>query len=139
MTALARANSNCKRQASPLVRESDPHQQTSNWLTVIKIWSQTPDGLFIPRQTGRLTVGRNIRLGLRQKKNNPCGGGVEYLHLRVVGGDEKESLKSEVVKYGREPQRTRTQERLRWQEPAAYTKNRRVLSSECAPHQKTKP
>jgi hypothetical protein len=60
MTALARASSNCKRQTRPLVRESAPHQQNRNCLTVIKIWSQAPDGCFIPRQTGRLTVGRNI-------------------------------------------------------------------------------
>jgi hypothetical protein len=28
-----------KRQTSPLVRESSPHQQTSNCLTVTEIWS----------------------------------------------------------------------------------------------------
>jgi hypothetical protein len=33
----------------------------------IKIWSQAPDGCFIPRQTGRLTVGRNIRLRLNRQ------------------------------------------------------------------------
>jgi hypothetical protein len=55
---------------------------------------------------------------------------------RVVGGDEKGSLKSEIVKYGRESQMTRTQERLRWQGPAAYIKDRPVLSSERAPHKK---
>jgi hypothetical protein len=49
--------------------------------------------------------------------------------LRVVGGDEKGSLKSETVKYG-----TRTRQRLRWQRPAAYAKDRPVLSSEWAPH-----
>jgi hypothetical protein len=54
--------------------------------------------------------------------------------LRVVGGDEKESLKSETVKYGSESQGTRTRERLRWQGPAAYPKDRPVLSSERAPH-----
>jgi hypothetical protein len=32
------------------------------------------------------------------------------------------SLKSETVKYGREYQGTRTRERLRWEDPAAYTK-----------------
>jgi hypothetical protein len=32
--------------------------------------------------------------------------------LRVVGGDEKGSLKFETVKYGREYQGTRTRERL---------------------------
>jgi hypothetical protein len=54
--------------------------------------------------------------------------------LRVVGGDEKESLKSETVKYGRKSQGTKTRERLRWQGPAAQTKDRPVLSSERAPH-----
>jgi hypothetical protein len=33
--------------------------------------------------------------------------------LRVVGGDEKESLKCETVKYGLKSQGTRTRERLR--------------------------
>jgi hypothetical protein len=54
--------------------------------------------------------------------------------VRVVGGDEKESLKSETAKYGRESLGTRTRERLRWQGPAAYTNDRLVLSSERAPH-----
>jgi hypothetical protein len=53
---------------------------------------------------------------------------------RVVGGDDKESLKSETVKYGGESQGTRTRERLRWQGPAIYTKGRPVLSSKRAPH-----
>jgi hypothetical protein len=54
--------------------------------------------------------------------------------LRVVGDDEKGSLKTETVKYGSEIQGTRTRERLRWRWPAAYTKDRPVLSSERAPH-----
>jgi hypothetical protein len=54
--------------------------------------------------------------------------------LRVVGGDEKGSLKFETGKYGRESQGTRTRQRLRWQEPEAYTKDRLVLLSERAPH-----
>jgi hypothetical protein len=54
--------------------------------------------------------------------------------LRVVGGDERGSLKSETVKYGRKSQGTRTRERLPLQGPAAYTKDRPVLSSERAPH-----
>jgi hypothetical protein len=64
MAALAKASSNCKRQIRPLVRESAPHQQTRNCLRVIKIWLQALDGCFIPRQTGRLTIVRNVRLGL---------------------------------------------------------------------------
>jgi hypothetical protein len=53
--------------------------------------------------------------------------------LGVVGGDEKGSLKSETVKYGHDSQGTRTRERLRWREPAEYTKDRPVLSLEGAP------
>jgi hypothetical protein len=49
------------------------------------------------------------------------GSNTSTVTLRVVRGDEKGSLKSETVKYGRESQGTRTRERLRWQEPAAYT------------------
>jgi hypothetical protein len=36
--------------------------------------------------------------------------------LRVVGGDEKGSLESETVKYGRQSHGTRTVERLRWRD-----------------------
>jgi hypothetical protein len=62
MNALARASSNCKRQTRDFLREDAPHQQTRNCLTVIKIWSWAPDGCLTPRQTDRLTVGRNITL-----------------------------------------------------------------------------
>jgi hypothetical protein len=63
-----------------------------------------------------------------------AGTNTSTVTLRVVGGDEKGSLKSETVKYGRESPGTRTKERLRWQGSAAYTKDRPVLSSERAPH-----
>jgi hypothetical protein len=43
------------------------------------------------------------------------------------------SLKCEKVKYGLKFQGTRTRERLRWQGPAAYTKDRPDLWSERAP------
>jgi hypothetical protein len=64
------------------------------------------------------------------------GSNTSTVTLRVAGGDEKGNLtvRSETVKYGREFQETRTRERLRWQGPAAYTKDRPVLSSEWAPH-----
>jgi hypothetical protein len=48
--------------------------------------------------------------------------------------DEKRSLKSETIKYGLKSQGTWTRERLRWQGPAAHTKDRSDLSSERAPH-----
>jgi hypothetical protein len=57
MTELSRTNCNCKRQIRP--------QETRNCQTIIKIWSWVQEGCFIPRQTGRLTVGRNIKLRLR--------------------------------------------------------------------------
>jgi hypothetical protein len=65
-----------------------------------------------------------------------AGSNTSTVTLRFVRGDEMGSLKSETVKYGREYQGTRTRERLRWEDPAAYTctKDRPVLSSERAPH-----
>jgi hypothetical protein len=68
MTALASASSNCKRQTRPLVREGAPNQQTRNNKDLVV----TPDECFLPRQTGRLTVGRNITLTLT------VGSGVFY-------------------------------------------------------------
>jgi hypothetical protein len=62
-----------------------------------------------------------------------AGSDTSTVALRVVGGDEKGSLKSEAVKYGRESQGTQIRERLRWQEPAAYTKDIRPLVKEGAP------
>jgi hypothetical protein len=63
-----------------------------------------------------------------------AGSNTSTVTLRVVGGDEKGSLKCETVKYERESQGIRTKERLRWQRPAAYIKDRPVLSSERAPN-----
>jgi hypothetical protein len=63
-----------------------------------------------------------------------AGSNTSTVTLRVVICDEKESLKSETVKYGHECQGTRTRERLLGRGPAAYTKDRPVLSSERAPH-----
>jgi hypothetical protein len=51
-----------------------------------------------------------------------AGSNTSTVTLRVVGGDEKGSLKSEKVKYGLKSQGTRTRERLRWQGPAAHKK-----------------
>jgi hypothetical protein len=63
-----------------------------------------------------------------------AGLNISTVTLRVVGGDEEGSLKSETIKYGYGSKGTRTQERLRWQGPAAYTKDRSVLSAKRAPH-----
>jgi hypothetical protein len=54
-----------------------------------------------------------------------AGSNTSTVTLRVVGADEKGSLKSETVKYGRESQGTRARRGLRWQGPAAYRKDTR--------------
>jgi hypothetical protein len=62
-----------------------------------------------------------------------AGSNTSTVTLRIVEGDEKGSLKSETVKYGRETQGTRIRERLRWQGPAVYTNETRPLVREGAP------
>jgi hypothetical protein len=63
-----------------------------------------------------------------------AGSNTSTVTLRFVGGDEKGSLKSETVKYGRKCQGTRARERLRWRGPAAYKKTQtRPLVREGAP------
>jgi hypothetical protein len=74
------------------------------------------------------------RLVLPRISRVEAGSNTSTVTLRVVEGDEKGSLKSETVKYGRESQGTQIRERLRWQGPAAYINDRPVLSSERAPH-----
>jgi hypothetical protein len=63
-----------------------------------------------------------------------AGSNISTVTLRVVGGDEKGSLKSETVKYGHECEGTRTGERLRWRGPPAYTKERPVVYDERTSH-----
>jgi hypothetical protein len=58
-----------------------------------------------------------------------AGPNTSNVTLRVIGGDEKRSLKSETVKYVDDTKGTRTQEG-----PVTYTKDRPVLSSERADH-----
>jgi hypothetical protein len=63
-----------------------------------------------------------------------AGSNTSTVTLRVVGGDEKGSLESETVKYGRESYGVRTRKWLRWRGPAAIVNDRPVLSSERTPH-----
>jgi hypothetical protein len=88
--------------------------------------------------TGDCISGRAEKNGFMRVARMEAGSNTSTVTLRVVGGDEKGSLKSETVKYGREYQGTRIRERVRWQGPATYTKDRSVLSSERAPHKKIK-
>jgi hypothetical protein len=61
------------------------------------------------------------QLPLQQNPRVEEGSNTSTVTLRVIGGDEKGSLKSETVKYGLKSQGIRTRERP-------------VLSSERAPH-----
>jgi hypothetical protein len=58
MTALARARSNCKRQIHPLVREGAPHQQTRDYLTVIKNLVVSPRWVFYSKTHWPTVCGR---------------------------------------------------------------------------------
>jgi hypothetical protein len=65
-----------------------------------------------------------------------AGSNTSTVTLRVVGGDEKGSLKSETVNYGLKSQATRTRVRLRWQGPAAHKKRQtRPLVREVTPQE----
>jgi hypothetical protein len=138
MTAMARASSNCKRQTRPLVRESAPHQQTRNCQTTIKIWSLAPEGFLIPRQTGGLTVGRNIRLRLIWAV--PYGGGVEYLHRIPASRRRRRKGKSRIWDIKIWPRILRDSD-PKMTAMARASKNckrqTRPLVSESAPHQQT--
>jgi hypothetical protein len=83
---------------------------------------------------------RSVQNGFKEDNwGNPVcthvetGSNTSTMSLRVVGGNEEGSLKSETVKYRRESQGTRTRERLWWQGPPAYTKDTRPLVRESAP------
>jgi hypothetical protein len=68
--------------------------------------TNTTDGCFAPRQTGRPTVGRNVRLRLRRDPTRvEAGSNTSTVTLRVIGGDENGSHKSETVKYDNESYR----------------------------------
>jgi hypothetical protein len=58
----------------------------SSRLTVMKIWSKAPDGCFIPRQTGRLIVGRNMTLTLTEAVEKRIG--TSAVQFRAVNCDD---------------------------------------------------
>jgi hypothetical protein len=62
MVALATPSTSCNLQTCPLVREGAPHQQTRNCMTIIIVCSWALDRCLTARQSGRLTVGRNMTL-----------------------------------------------------------------------------
>jgi hypothetical protein len=65
------------------------------------------------------------------------GSSTSTVTLRVVRGDEKESLESEAVKYGRESQGIGTREWLRWRSPAEIVNDKRSLVRERARNQQS--
>jgi hypothetical protein len=90
--------------------------------------------LKLPQKDNRkIKIITIIKIG-RSNTRVEAGSNTSTVTLRVVGGDEKGSLKSEIVKYGHKSQGTRTRERLRWRGLATYIKDRSILSSERASH-----
>jgi hypothetical protein len=81
------------------------------------------------RAANALFQGQQINGSEKGQSRVDAGSNTAIVTLRVVGGDEKGSLRSETLKYGSESQGTRTRKRLRWQGPAPYKKDRPVLSS----------
>jgi hypothetical protein len=73
---------------------------------------------------------------LGRQRQNPCGGGVEYLHRDPASRRRRRKGKSQIWdrKILSQAPRDYDRERLRWQRRAAHTKDRPVLSSERASH-----
>jgi hypothetical protein len=125
-----------------LSNESKPKGWTCPWLLrsgfetqrkIYPIYVSFNDPICRPNYTvssdkwnGKYTEGRNSRV--------EAGSNTSTVTLRVVGGDEKGSFKSETVKYGHESHGTWTREWLRWRGPGAIVNDRPVLSSGRAPH-----
>jgi hypothetical protein len=63
-----------------------------------------------------------------------AGSNTSTVALRLVGGDDKGSLESETVKYGRESEGSPTREWLPWRGPVAIANDSPVPSPESAPH-----
>jgi hypothetical protein len=63
-----------------------------------------------------------------------AGPNTSTVTLGVVGGDEKGSLESEIVKYGHESHGTETQKWQCWREPTVIVNDRPILLSERAPN-----
>jgi hypothetical protein len=95
-------------------------------------WTTTMGELCFLRGACREVISGAI-LELTQ---HPCGGGVEYLHRDPASRRRRRKGKSQIwdsVIRSQVP-RDYDRERLRWQGPAAHTKDRSVLSSERASH-----
>jgi hypothetical protein len=78
--------------------------------------STTIDGLCFLRSPCRGYIIKTT-FDTIQSTRVEAGSNTSTVALRVVGGGEKGSLKTETVKYGREIQGTQTRERLRWRGP----------------------
>jgi hypothetical protein len=87
----------------------------------------------LSQDTGHYIRGRSAKNSFETRVE--AGSNTSTVTLRVVGGDEKGSLKSETVKYGHGSEMTLTRERLRWRGPAAYTRDTPAFSSEKAPQE----
>jgi hypothetical protein len=98
------------------------------------ITSIVGSGIFHIVPSDAISRDRQSWIQFRVKKNRvAAGSNTSTVTLGVKGGDEKESLRYETVKYGRESQENRTRERLRWQGPAAYQNTDRQTDRQTDP------
>jgi hypothetical protein len=93
-TMLTRASSIYKRQTRPLVREGASETQDRNCQRVINIWSWAPDGA---RHQDLLIDWQSVAmwLWLWLMREDPFGGGVEYLHRDPASRTRRRKGKSQ--------------------------------------------
>jgi hypothetical protein len=94
-----------------------PHKQTRATIGrpllgngSVKQASLTREAVFSAWSVPRGYKGTQKMRPSRKLTRVEAGSNTSSVPLRVVGGDEKGSLKSETVKYGRKPQGTKTRE-----------------------------
>jgi hypothetical protein len=119
-----------------LSSEKAPHKnQDRNCQNSIKYLAMSPRWGSTPRLTNWPSVAIWVWLWLTGDITRvEAGSNTSTVTLRVVGGDEKGSLKSETVIYGRESQGTHTREILRWlRGRSMYKRHTRPFVREGAP------
>jgi hypothetical protein len=119
-----------------------PEKNHSIWvylIGVINFWMPEPIfiklGMYIMAPKS-ISAAHFISFSHQSVSVNPCGGEVEYLHRDPASRRRRRKGKSQIwySKIRSQVPRDCDRERLRWQRPAAHTKDRPVLSSEMASH-----
>jgi hypothetical protein len=84
MTPLTRPSNACKLQTRPLFREGAPYQQTTSYLTEIKVWSWAPDGCLTQLSFCEIPGKRDFINGKRMEwLRAVCSGALFFVVLVV--------------------------------------------------------